>query len=125
MFQNYLLTAGACALVASGSVVGFCVLLALKREIRRLRTQVTSLDLKSQMEEMNLRLRDAEERAGLLVAPAPVRSGLNLNKRSQVIRMSRRGERADAIAASLSLPRRQVDLLLKVHGMVLSSPNET
>lgn len=125
MFQNYLLTAGVYALVAAGCVVGFCVLLALKSEVRRLRSRVASQDLKSQMEEISIRLRDAEERAGLLVAPAPIRSGLNLNKRSQVIRLSRRGERPDAIAASLSLPRRQVDLLLKVHGMVLSSTNET
>jgi hypothetical protein len=125
MLQNYLVTVGAFALIASGCVVCLCVFLALKGEIRKLRSRMANQDLNVQMEGMNSRLRDAEERAGMLVAPAPIRSGLNLNKRSQVIRMSRRGERADAIAASLSLPRRQVDLLLKVHGMVLNSSNET
>ena len=125
MLQNYLVTVGALALIASGCVVCLSVFLALKGEIRKIRSRMANQDLNIKMEEMHTRLREAEERAGMLVAPAPVRSGLNLNKRSQVIRMSRRGERPDAIAASLSLPRRQVDLLLKVHGMVLNSSNET
>src|SRR5450755_3492490 len=125
MLQNYLVTVGALALIASGCVVCLSVFLALKGEIRKIRSRMANQDLNIKMEEMHTRLREAEERAGMLVAPAPVRSGLNLNKRSQAIRMSRRGERPDAIAASLSLPRRQVDLLLKVHGMVLNSSNET
>jgi hypothetical protein len=124
MLQKYLVTVGALALIASGCVVCLSVFLALKGEIRKLRSRMANQDLSIKMEEMNTRLRDAEERAGMLVAPAPIRSGLNLNKRSQAIRMSRRGERPDAIAASLSLPRRQVDLLLKVHGMVRNSSNE-
>jgi hypothetical protein len=124
MLQNYLVTVGALALIASGCVVCLSVFLALKGEIRKIRSRMANQDLNIKMEEMHTRLREAEERAGMLVAPAPVRSGLNLNKRSQAIRMSRRGERPDAIAASLSLPRRQVDLLLKVHGMVLNSSNE-
>jgi hypothetical protein len=60
------------------------------------------------------RVQEAEQRAGVLVAPTPPKSGLNLNKRVQVIRMSKRGERAEMIAASLDLPRREVELLLKV-----------
>ena len=62
---------------------------------------------------------EAEERTGVLVPPAPPKSGLNLNKRSQVIRMSRRGEQAEKIAASLNLPQREVELLLKVYGRVV------
>jgi len=38
--------------------------------------------------------------------------------------MSRRGERAENIAASLSLPRREVELLLKIHGLVLNGASE-
>ena len=56
--------------------------------------------------------------------PCPPRSGLNLNKRSQVIRMSRRGEQAEKIAASLNLPQREVELLLKVYGRVVYSSND-
>ncbi len=78
-------------------------------------------DLNVRLEAITLRLRDSEDRAGVLVAPEPPRSGLNLTKRSQVIRMSRRGERAENIAASLSLPRGEVDLLLKINALVVGS----
>jgi len=49
------------------------------------------------------------------------RSGLNLGKRSQALRMHRRGDSADQIAASLEVPRQEVDLLLKVHRIVITS----
>jgi hypothetical protein len=57
------------------------------------------------------------------VAPPPglPRAGLNLSKRSQALRMHRRGEGAEQIAAALELPRQEVELLLKVHRIVLSS----
>jgi len=64
-------------------------------------------------------LREVERQTGMLVAPAPARSGLNLSKRTQVLRLHRAGEDSAAIATSLGLPRGEVDLLIKVHGMVL------
>jgi hypothetical protein len=58
-----------------------------------------------------------------LVAPPPglPKPGLNLSKRSHALRMHRRGEGAEQIASALELPRQEVDLLLKVHRIVLSS----
>ena len=53
--------------------------------------------------------------------PALPRPGLNLNKRSQALRLHRRGEGASKIAAELQLPIQEVDLLLKVHRIVLST----
>jgi len=50
----------------------------------------------------------------LLVPPPPLRSGLNLTKRSQAVQMIRRGESPQEIAATLALPRNEVDLLIKV-----------
>ncbi len=58
------------------------------------------------------------------LAQSSPKASLNLNKRTQVLRMSRRGERTENIAASLSLPRREVELLLKIHGLVLSASTE-
>ena len=40
---------------------------------------------------------------------------LNLNKRGQVLRMQRRGETPETIAAALRIPQNEVTLLLKVH----------
>lgn len=53
-------------------------------------------------------------------SPAPAAGQpLNLNKRGQVLRMRRRGENPETIAAALAIPRNEVDLLLKVHQMSL------
>ena len=68
---------------------------------------------------------EAEKQTGLLVPPPATRSGFNLSKRSQAIRMSRRGETPSQIAAALELPQGEVDLLLKVHRLVVSLPVTT
>jgi hypothetical protein len=65
------------------------------------------------------KIQDAEERAGLLVPPTPPKSGLNISRRTQVIRMLRRGDRPENIAASLHLPKGEVELLLKVHRLAV------
>lgn len=62
--------------------------------------------------------REREEAAQPTSAPAAAQA-VNLNKRGQVLRMRRRGENPETIAAALSIPRNEVDLLLKVHQMSL------
>lgn len=119
------------ALLAAG--LGACVYLfvTFKQDLRRAERRWSSrLDaaqseaesLRSELNETRERLHETEENAGLLVPPQPALSGLNLGKRSQAIRMFRRGERPEQIAAVLRLPIREVDLLLKVHRIVLSGP---
>jgi len=66
-------------------------------------------------------VRDILDTSGALVPPAPARSGLNLSARSQVLRRHRFGEPPAEIAASLGLPRAEVDLLLKVNRIVVAS----
>ncbi len=48
------------------------------------------------------------------------KAGLNLSRRSQALRMHRRGEPSEQIAASLAVSRQEIDLLLKVHRIVMS-----
>src|SRR4051794_3407000 len=43
-------------------------------------------------------IREAEARAAVLVPPPTSRSGMNMNKRLQAARMSKRGERPEQIA---------------------------
>lgn len=58
----------------------------------------------------------------VVTAPAGIpKSGFNLSKRSQALRMHRRGEQPEQIAASLDLPRQEVELLLKVHRIVIQN----
>jgi|SRR5690348_7920175 hypothetical protein len=124
MLQNYLLTVMSFAILGAGCVVCLCLALSLKEELRRLRAQVNKQDQQSKLTELDQRLQQAEENHSI-PAPVAIRPGLNINKRAQVLRMSRRGEGAETIAAALSVPRRQVDLLLKINAIALSGAGKT
>ncbi len=71
--------------------------------------------LASQMRELQ-----SHAQVGLPAAGAP-RDGFNLSKRSQALRMHRRGEASEQIATSLDVPRQEVELLLKVHRIVIQN----
>jgi hypothetical protein len=49
------------------------------------------------------------------------RVGINLSRRSQALRLHRRGEPAGEIAAALGIPVQEVQLLIKVHEVVMST----
>ena len=127
-FTGPLGLAGYYLLLAAG--LGLCLYLfvKLKREIWRLevrwRRQQSTLEdtiqqMRAYIEDLKTRLQEAEERAGLLVAPTPPRSGLNLSKRTQALRMFHRGESPEQIAAALSIPENEVQLLLKVNRILV------
>lgn len=116
-------------------VIGFslCVYLfvTLKREISLLGMRLGKRDASieeaqqtvlARVEEFRRELQCAEQRTAQLVPPPPLRSGLNLNKRTQVIRMFRHGEAEAIIASKLGLPRNEVNLLLKVHKLAVNGP---
>ncbi len=130
MLERYILPLAPYLFAALNSVLCILFFLCLENELRLLRkgrpsrAQDSSVqELKAQVENLSLRLRDAEERAGMTALPPAPKASLNLNKRTQVIRMSRRGEPAENIAAYLSIPRREVELLLKIHGLILKGSN--
>jgi hypothetical protein len=77
-------------------------------------------DLRAQVKDLSTQMKDPADRTHLLVPSVPLGSGLNLNKRSIALQMHRRGEGPVQIAASLNIPRNEVELLLKVHRLVLS-----
>lgn len=133
MFDRYLIPLAPFLLIAINGVLGLFFFLCVEHEIRimklradrrELSQRASSNDLKAQLAELTARVLDTEERTGVLVPPIPPKSGLNLNKRSQVIRMSRRGEQPEKIAALLNLPQREVELLLKVYGGLVYSARE-
>lgn len=64
-------------------------------------------------------LAEALRRQPAEVAPDPG-AALNLNKRAQVLRMHRRGDPPEQIASLLEVPRQEVDLLIKVHRIIIS-----
>ncbi|MCS7315921.1 MAG: hypothetical protein RMI94_06290 [Bryobacterales bacterium] len=110
-------------LVAAGLVLCLVLFLFAKMELARLakRSDNEARQLRAAVEnlgralaELELNLRDLEERTGVLVPPAPPRSGLNLTTRAQALRMLRRGETPSRIAAALHVPENEIRLLMKV-----------
>lgn len=121
------------ALLTGGMAVCATLFVSLKKEMHVLkegmRTQQLEMAqadkrIRIQLNELDQGIRQSDERTGIMVQPTPTKSGLNLNKRSQVMKMSRHGENAENIAVALGLPRNEVDLLLKVQRIVLSSATQ-
>ena len=118
-------------LLAAGFGLCLYLFVTLKAEIRGLlrrslqeRQQVEALetalgDARLAVQSLETDLRAVERQTGMLVAPAPARSGLNLSKRTHVLRMHRAGQDSAGIAAALALPRSEVELLIKVHRIVM------
>jgi hypothetical protein len=113
-----------------GAGLGLCLYLffTLKQEIGALegrgREKDTALAeamaaVRAALDEVRAETRAIQEQTGMLVPPAPTASGFNLSKRGQVLQMHRRGQSPAQIAASLGLPRTEIDLLIKVHQIVL------
>ena len=71
--------------------------------------------------ELAARVDELEQRPVPAALPGPPKAGLNLSKRSQALRMHRRGDPPAQIALALDIPLQEVDLLLKVHRIVLRS----
>lgn len=108
------------------ALTGTCLLYAfflhmkMRAMVRRTRDEREHFERRlAEMLEAAGRLRTEREEPAR-PSPAPnAGQPLNLNKRGQVLRMRRRGENPETIAAALSIPRNEVDLLLKVHQMSL------
>ncbi|HTM50361.1 MAG TPA: hypothetical protein VL285_16825 [Bryobacteraceae bacterium] len=114
------------AATATGMAACLYLFLSQKRDL--LATEARAAKKLSASEaEWTARMQSLEERyqelsrvSGLLVPPAPIRSGLNISKRSQALQMLRRGETAQDISAALAIPRNEIDLLVKVQRMTPS-----
>jgi hypothetical protein len=59
--------------------------------------------------------------AAAATVPNAPRAALNLEKRSQALRMHRRGAAPAEIASALEIPAQELDLLIKVHRIVLNN----
>jgi hypothetical protein len=103
-------------LIAAGLFATLGLFMTLKHEIRRQAQRE-----KKQIEEIMVRLdqtsRVAEPAVQEIPVPAPLRAGLNLNRRVHAMRMLRRGEDVSHVAAALGVPRKEVELLIRVQAI--------
>lgn len=72
------------------------------------------------VETLSEEVRELRQHPALPAPDGAPKAGLNLNKRAQALRMHRRGEPPEQIAATLAVSRQEVDLLLKVHRIVMA-----
>jgi hypothetical protein len=77
--------------------------------------------LDERLDSLAAQVQELERQPAITLAPGIPKPGMNVVKRAQALRLHRRGERPDQIATTLDLPRQEVDLLLKIHSIVLSN----
>jgi hypothetical protein len=111
------------SVVAVALLVCLALSLGTRLELVRARraateTQKAAAKKIEEMERSMTKIADQASQQG-----GPIRHSINLTKRAQALRMSRRGESAESITAALAVPRNEVELLLKVHGMVETGRN--
>ena len=126
MLERYFIPLAPYVVAALGLLVCLFWTISSDSEIRRLKSKLggrrkadagLARELQIKLAELSDRLRDAEDRAGMLPPPLPLPSSLNVGKRTQVLRLARRGEPPQKIAALLGVPLREVELLLKVDAL--------
>jgi len=118
-----------CGISLGSAALSFLVLarargLALVAE-RRARAQTGQLGstleaVGKAVESLSEQVRELRQHSAGAVDAGAIRPCLNLSKRSQALRMNRRGDPPEQIAATLSISRQEVDLLLKVHRIVMA-----
>ena len=114
--------------LATGLIACIVLFLSLKLELRRRsgepgsrhRVEETVDGLSTAFEQIRARLEEAMQPQAVATAWSGTPS-INLNRRGQVLRLSRRGDTPRQIASTLGLRKGEVDLIIKVHQMVLSS----
>ena len=126
MHLDWLLNpAAAYGVVAIGMVMCLVLFVSLKGDLRacerRSKKKLAAMerDWDAKIQLLDERWEELSQISGLLVPPTPPRSGFNLTKRSQALQMFRRGETPQDIAAALSIPSNEVELLVKVQALTL------
>jgi hypothetical protein len=120
--------AAMCGLVLASVAVSVFTLWRARALIAAVRSNLDDTDppdasaielLKQEVAALQKQVQDTRQYPPPGAIPAAPRSGLNLDKRSQALRLHRRGEAPKQIAAILELPIQEVELLIKVHRIVL------
>jgi hypothetical protein len=120
--------------LAAGINICLFLFLTMKREMKslecRTRRQLEACETEAQqmrrtIEELRSAIQGQEERQAAAAAAPANWTGMNITRRAQVLRMYRRGERPEQIAAALGLPQNEVDLLLKLHAAVTGAVQAT
>jgi hypothetical protein len=130
IFDEILLSSGLPYVVlAAGLIACILLFLSLKLELRRRpgassgthQMEETVDGLSAAFEQIRSRLEDAMQPPVVASSGWSGSPSVNLNRRGQVLRLFRRGDTPRQIASALGMRQGEVDLIIKVHQMVLSN----
>jgi hypothetical protein len=93
---------------------------ALRRSAEREAARIEMDQLRSELSGLKTTMDQLQQFQAERQAALVPQASINLTKRGQILRMSRRGETPQHISAALSLPQKEVNLTLKIHKMLLS-----
>lgn len=101
-------------LLACGLVASLALFLSMKRELRS-----AAQKSGTRIDEIAQKVSEVQTRQPepVVLQAAPLRPGMNMNKRVQVMRMVRRNEDISHISAALGVTRKEVELLIRVQKM--------
>lgn len=92
-----------------------------RAEARQAQNEAAIEAVRSEAESCARQLREIRQEPPRSGAFAQTQPGLNVSKRSQALRMHRRGDAPEQIASTLGVPLQEVELLLKVHRIVVAA----
>jgi hypothetical protein len=110
-------------LLAVGIALCLYLFVTVKQDLQRIHLQHrrAEADLDHLLGEVSAKLGttnrialELEEALAKLPQMSDPRPGMNISRRTQVLRMHRRGERPEQISAALRIPLNEVELLLKL-----------
>jgi hypothetical protein len=118
-----------CGVVAAGLLISVGLFIGIKLHVRRVERKIEKdhAEWRIGLEELRTHVaslaerRQNEEAAVAVAATAGGSPTLNVSKRNHALRLHRIGQTAEQIAEALSIPKNEVQLLLKVHRIVLEN----
>jgi hypothetical protein len=128
--NSLMLTSILCGLVLGAVATSFFALFRSKAMIQsandRVRDAQTQFDagihaVRQTVDGLAAQVQDVQQQPRVTIAAGLPKPGLNLSKRSQALRMHRRGDPTDQIASALEIPLQEVELLIKVHRIVIGA----
>jgi hypothetical protein len=115
-------------LLAANTVLLLALFFGINQRVRKLGTRSNTRDaamekdsarISNTISELNARIAVLEKEDRQLGCTEPGTSGLNSTLRGKALKMHRLGQPADRISEVLRVPRGEVDLLVKVHAIVM------
>ena len=88
---------------------------------RRVESEAAVQAIRNEMESLARQMRETRQDPPRAAAFPLAKPGLNVSNRSQALRMHRRGDSPEQVASTLGVPLQEVELLLKVHRIVVAA----